>query len=63
MELLSIKDKLIEVTENINSETTLDDIMESMFLIYKVEKGLQQVNEGKVIYHSELKNQVLEWKR
>jgi hypothetical protein len=62
MELLSIKDKLIEVTENITSETTLDDIMESMFLIYKIEKGLQQVKEGKIIYHSELKNQVLEWK-
>jgi hypothetical protein len=63
MELLSIKDKLIEVTENINSETTLDDIMESIFLIYKIEKEIQQVKEGNVIYHSELKNQVLEWKR
>ncbi|MBM2814474.1 MAG: hypothetical protein HW421_1236 [Ignavibacteria bacterium] len=63
MELLSIKDKLIEVTENINSETTFDDIMERMFLIYKIEKGLQQVNAGQSISHSELKNQVLEWKR
>ena len=63
MELLSIKDKLKEVTENIDSETTIDDIMERMFLIYKVEKGIQQVAEGKVISHSELKNHVLEWKR
>lgn len=63
MELLSIKDKLIEVTENINSETTIDDVMEKMFLIYKIEKGMQQVGEGKVISHSELKNQVFEWKR
>jgi hypothetical protein len=63
MELLSIKDKLIEVTENINSETTIDDIIERMFFIYKIEKGLQQVKEGKVISHSILKNQVLEWKR
>jgi hypothetical protein len=63
MELLSIKDKLIEVTENINSETTIDDIMERMFLIYKIEKGLRQVNDGFVISQSELKNQVMEWKR
>lgn len=63
MELLSIKEKLIEVTENINSETTIDDVLEKMIFIYKIEKGIKQVEEGNIIAHSEMKNQVLEWKR
>jgi len=61
MEILSIKDKLIEVTENINSETTMDDIIEQMFFIYKIEKGIQQVKEGNIIHHSEIKKQASEW--
>jgi hypothetical protein len=63
MNLLSIKDKLIDVTQNINSETTFDELIERMFLIYKIEKGILQVNEGKVISHSDLKAQVVGWKR
>ena len=62
MELLTIKDKLIEVTENINSNTTIDDVVEKMLLIYKIEKGLMQIEQGNVIQHSDLKKQVLEWK-
>jgi len=63
MELLSIKEKLIEVTKSIDSETTIDDVMENIFSLNKVEKGLQQVSDGKVISHFDLKKQVSEWKQ
>lgn len=61
MELLSIKDKLMESVEKINSETSFDDFIDTMFMIYKIEKGLEQINNGKIISNQDLKNQVEQW--
>lgn len=61
MELLSIKEKLMESVEKINAETSFDDFIDNMFMIYKIEKGLEQVNNGKIISNQDLKNQVEQW--
>jgi len=42
-------------------DTTVDDVMEKLFVIYKVEKGLQQIEDGKFLTHAEVKDRVAGW--
>lgn len=51
----------MESVEKINSETSFDDFIDNMFMIYKIEKGLEQTNNGQIISNQDLKNQVEQW--
>ena len=58
-----IKEKVIEVTKELPNEFDLDDLIEKLIFIDKVEKGLIQLDEGKTIPHDEVKNKVKEWQK
>jgi hypothetical protein len=63
MELMEIKDKFIKITEEINPETTIDDLIENILFVYKVQIGAKQTEEGNYITHEELKEQIKTWKK
>jgi len=58
-----IKEKVLEVTKELPNEFDLDDLIEKLIFIDKVEKGLIQLDEGKTIPHDEVKNKVKEWQK
>lgn len=47
--------------EKLPEEFTLDDLMERLILIQKVELGLKDSDEDKVITEEELDNEIDEW--
>jgi len=49
------KDRLMEVIQNLPQEFDLDELMEKLIFIDKIEKGLKQVDGGNTISHDELK--------
>ena len=58
-----IKEKVLEVTKELPNEFDLDDLIEKLIFIDKVEKGLIQLDEGKTLPHDEVKNKVKEWQK
>jgi len=58
-----IKEKVIEVTKELPNEFDLDELIEKLIFIDKVEKGLIQLDEGKTLPHDEVKNKVKEWQK
>ena len=58
-----IKEKVIEVTKELPNEFDLDDLIEKLIFIDKVEKGLIQLDEGKTLPHDVVKNKVKEWQK
>jgi hypothetical protein len=44
-------------------DVTTGGIMEELFFKQQVDKGLQDVAEGKVLSHQELKERIARWRR
>lgn len=55
------KKKALEAIQEMPDNFELEALIERLIFIEKVEKGLEQVKEGKVISHQELKNLTKQW--
>jgi predicted transcriptional regulator len=55
------KTTVLDTIQQMPNEFSLDDLMERLILIKKVEKGLQQVKEGKTYSHEEAKKWLAKW--
>jgi len=53
------KEKIIQSISDLPDEFSLDELVEKLIILEKIEIGLQQVEEGKVIYHTEVKNEFI----
>lgn len=57
------RDKVIETVNEFPKEFDLEELMEKLVFIDKVEKGLLQADEGRTLPHSEVKAKMKEWRR
>ena len=55
------KDKVIDTVKGLPEEFELDELLEKLIFIEKVDMGLAQVEEGKVIAHETVKEIVKQW--
>ena len=55
------KEKALEAIQEMSEDFELEELIERLIFIEKVEKGLQQVAEGKVIPHEDVKKMVKQW--
>ena len=55
------KDTVIETMKGFPQEFNLDDLIEKLVFMDKVEKGLQQVKEEKTVSQENLKSKVKKW--
>jgi predicted transcriptional regulator len=51
------RDKVIETVNDLPQEFELDELIERLIFAEKVEKGLKQADEGKVVPHEDVKKQ------
>lgn len=57
------KTKLRAEIENFPEEFSIDELVERLIFIEKVEKGLKQSEEGQVVSEAELEYEVKKWFR
>lgn len=55
------KKKVLEAIQELPENFDLEVLIERLIFIEKVEKGLEQVKEGKVISHEKLKSLAKQW--
>ncbi len=55
------KKKALEAIQELPESFDLEVLIERLIFIEKVEKGLEQVKEGKVISHEQLKSLAKQW--
>lgn len=56
-----VKEKVLETILSLPEEFSLDELVERLILLEKVQIGLQQVEEGKIISHEEAKRKMNKW--
>jgi hypothetical protein len=55
MKELSIKEKIIETVQSLPADATVEDAMERLYFLAKVERGLSESERGQTIAHDEVK--------
>ncbi len=50
----SLKQRVLEVMEQLPPNATVEDLMERLFFLAKVERGLADADAGRVVPHEEV---------
>lgn len=57
----SAKKITLELVERLDDDVTYDDIMYELYALQKIERGLNDVEEGWTMPHSEVKDRLRQW--
>ena len=58
-----VKDKVIETIQSLPEEFSLDDLVERLILLEKIEAGLAQMEKGETLTQEEAKARLRKWQR
>ena len=61
MEQTTLKAKMERLIHNLPEEASIEEVMEKLYLLYKIEKGIQQADAGNTVSHEEAKKRLQEW--
>ena len=55
------RDRAMETVKEFPQEFDLEELIERLVLVEKIEKGLQQIEEGKTVPHEQVKEMIKKW--
>jgi hypothetical protein len=58
---MTTKDKIISGIKNLPDSVTIDDILDQIMLVEKIEKGIEQSNNNQVVSDDELDKRLGKW--
>ena len=56
----TVKEKVLKAVEALPADATYEDAMEQLYVLYKVERGLRQIDADEGIPHAEAKKRIKE---
>ena len=54
----NIKDRMIQTLQDLPDDVTFESAMDRLYLMYKVERGIAQVDAGQKVPHEEARRRV-----
>jgi predicted transcriptional regulator len=58
---MSAKERAIQAVEGLRDSATIEDIMADLYFRQKVDRGLRDLQEGRVVSHEEAKRRLAQW--
>jgi predicted transcriptional regulator len=58
---VSIKDQALRAIESLPEDASIEDAMERLYLIYKIERGIAQAEAGEKITKDEARQRMAKW--
>jgi len=55
------KEKLLKSLQNLPDEFSVDELLDRLFLLHKIETGQQQAIDNETISEEDLDNQISQW--
>ena len=55
----TVKDRVIDAVRELPEDATVEDVMERLYFLAKVEKGLRQADAGETVSHEEAGRRIL----
>jgi predicted transcriptional regulator len=57
----TIKHRVLKAIEELPQDATFEDVMERLYFLYKIDKGLKQVEGGETLSHEEAIERTKTW--
>lgn len=57
----SVKSKVLGAIESLPQDVTYEEVMERLYFLYKVERGLEQAERGDTMSHEEVEKKLKKW--
>ena len=58
---MTTRDKVLQAVQDLPDDASVEDAMERLLLLAKIEKGLQQADSGQTMPHAEVKERMAKW--
>ncbi|MBF0131231.1 MAG: hypothetical protein HQL75_01420 [Magnetococcales bacterium] len=58
---MNIKEHVLEITRKMPEDVTIEDIMARLYLLKKVQKGIDQADQGQMVSQEEAKHRMGRW--
>jgi len=55
---MTVKDQVIKAVEELPNDVSIEDVIERLYLLYKIEHGIEQANAGKKVTQEEAKKRI-----
>jgi len=60
---MTTKDRVLHAVQDLPEDSSIEDVMERLLFMAKVERGIQQADAGKTITHGQVREQMAKWLR
>ena len=61
--MMAHKEKVLEAVKSLPDDASIEDAMERLLFLAKIEKGIQQADAGESIPHGRVKERMEKWLR
>jgi hypothetical protein len=58
---MTTKEQMLQAIRELPDEATVEDAMERLYLLYKVERGIAQANAGQKVSQEEARTRMARW--
>jgi predicted transcriptional regulator len=58
---MTIQEKVLEAIKDLPDEAEIEDAMERLFFLAKVERGISQADSGDTLSHEDVKSRMSKW--
>ncbi len=58
---MSTREQMVKAIEELPGDATVEDAMERLYLLYKVERGIAQADAGQKVSQEEARQKMAQW--
>lgn len=58
---MTTKEKVVHAVEDLPEDATIEDAMERLLFLAKVERGIRQADAGQTVSHSAVRERMAKW--
>lgn len=61
MAVATVKEKIVKLVQDLPAGTTIEEAMDKLYLLSKIEKGIVEANQGRTVSHTQVKKRIKRW--
>jgi predicted transcriptional regulator len=60
---MTTKEKVLQAVQELPENASIEEAMEKILFVAKIERGIQQADQGQTISHAQVREQLARWLR
>jgi len=60
---MNTKQQVLQAVQDLPEDASIEDAMERLLFLIKVERGLQQADDGQTVSHADVRRRMEEWRK